>query len=116
MLGRVASRWPILLLLLLSAGGSRAAQASHPFQGSGNPNPDYNINYLYRSLEVPTGSGSITYSVCGTTGHPGVPAEWGTGVEQWDNAIGRWSFNLVSCAANANTKLTWEVSGECGGG
>ena len=114
-LGRIRGCSPVLVLSLLILGGSHAAHASHPFQGSGNPNPDYNINYLYRCLEVPTGLGMITYSVCGTAEHPGVPAEWGTGVEQWDNAIARWSFNLVSCSANADTRLTWATT-QCPGG
>ena len=110
-LGQSFGRLPLLLLLfVLLAVGSRGAQASHPFQGSGNPAP-YNINYLYRNLE-PGGSGSITYSVCRTTAHPSPADQWDDGVERWDTAIARWQFNPIDCNLNAHTKLTWETSGD----
>lgn len=108
-------RWPLLLIVGLSllAAQDSVALASHPFQGSGQYG---DINYLYRSLEVPTGIGTITYSLCGTTEHPSTPAQWATGVENWDSAIARWQFNQVSCGTGANTKVTWEAGADlCGG-
>ncbi len=102
MLGRLILPLAVGLFLLAAP---NAVDASHPFQGSGQ----LNINYLYRNLEVPTGTGTITYSLCGTAERPSIPAQWTTGVENWDNAIGRWQFNQVSCGTNANTKLIWEA-------
>jgi len=81
----------------LMLAGTSITHASHPFEGSGQ----LNINYLYHDLE-PAGAGErITYSVCG-------PAEWRTGVENWDNAIQQWQFDEVTCGAMDWTTLQWE--------
>ncbi len=106
-------RWPLLLILGFSllAAQTSVAQASHPFQGSGQAG---DINYLYRNLEVPVGIGKISYSLCGSP--YGVPSQWGTGVENWDSAIGRWQFDPVACGTAASTQLRWETGEECGAG
>lgn len=104
MLARAA---PLLLAgMLLLITRASAADASHPFQGSGQYG---NINYLYRNLEVP--GGIITYSLCGTPyGNP--PPEWRNGIERWDDAIARWQFNEASQCSSANTLVKWETAGD----
>ena len=89
-----------------------SAYASHPFEGTGQLLGDK--NYLYSNLEVPPGTGHITYSLCGSP--YGVPTEWRTGVENWDSPLTLWQFDEVACGSNANTRLRWEVGEECGAG
>ena len=99
----------VVLAVMASLAASSAANASHPFQGSGQ----LNINYLYSDFE-PGGDSRITYRLCENLGY-GVPAQWGQGIESWDSALGS-TIELdaaVSCSTQTDRAalLRWETGG-----